>query len=197
MTPAFTSPAADALWTEVSPSVDRVIDTHCRDRFTRTAWKCRAWHGAGVGIGPHVRPRRGRCGVERRYSREYVPGYRKVPGVMNARRYRVLEGTSLVTAWLRVARRPCPKARSGRSRHTLLAQFAAHAAGHDACTGFFRVYVRVNPKSRGCARCPFCKSRASCLGAACAFHQKGTVSRGEQVTPNGARAGQRNGPDRT
>ena len=28
------------------------------------------------------------------YSREYVPGYRKVPGVIYARRYRVLEGTS-------------------------------------------------------------------------------------------------------
>src|SRR5260370_24194499 len=28
------------------------------------------------------------------YSRAYVPGYRKVPGVIYARRYRVLEGTS-------------------------------------------------------------------------------------------------------
>jgi hypothetical protein len=28
------------------------------------------------------------------YSGEYVPGYRKVPGVIYARRYRVLEGTS-------------------------------------------------------------------------------------------------------
>jgi hypothetical protein len=28
------------------------------------------------------------------YSREYVPGYRKVPGVIYARHYRVLEGTS-------------------------------------------------------------------------------------------------------
>jgi hypothetical protein len=27
------------------------------------------------------------------YSGEYVPGYRKVPGVIYARRYRVLEGT--------------------------------------------------------------------------------------------------------
>jgi hypothetical protein len=28
------------------------------------------------------------------YSGEYVPGYRKVPGVIYARRYRVLKGTS-------------------------------------------------------------------------------------------------------
>src|SRR6202035_6003274 len=28
------------------------------------------------------------------YSGEYVPGYRKVPGVIYARRYRALEGTS-------------------------------------------------------------------------------------------------------
>jgi hypothetical protein len=42
------------------------------------------------------------------YSGEYVPGYRKVPGVIYARRYRVLEGTS-----------GCPKARSGRSNSNI------------------------------------------------------------------------------
>ena len=49
------------------------------------------------------------------YSGEYVPGYRKVPGVIYARRYRVLgvpvatvRSTNLPVRW-------CPKARSGRS----------------------------------------------------------------------------------
>jgi len=31
------------------------------------------------------------------YSGEYIPGYRKVPGVIYARRYRVHEGTSRYT----------------------------------------------------------------------------------------------------
>ena len=73
------------------------------------------------------------------YSGEYVPGYRKVPGVICARRYRVLEGASGYSTVYEFAS-------TGRARKsgvegataTFLAQFAAHATGHDACTGFPR-----------------------------------------------------------
>jgi hypothetical protein len=41
---------------------------------------------------------------------------------------------------------------------TFVAQFAAHAAGHDACTGFCRGVRTGESLSPGFARCPFCKS---------------------------------------
>ena len=53
------------------------------------------------------------------YSGEYVPGYRKVPGVIYARRYRVLEGTSGYSTVTNLPVRPCPKARSGRSNSNI------------------------------------------------------------------------------
>ena len=73
------------------------------------------------------------------YSNEYVPGYRKVPGVIYARRYRVHRGYQRLQHRLRIcqygrARKPGVEGPTA----TFLAQFAAHAAGHDACTGFCR-----------------------------------------------------------
>ncbi len=53
------------------------------------------------------------------YSGEYVPGYRKVPGVIYARRYRVVEGTTGYSTVYEFKVRPCPKARSGRSNRNI------------------------------------------------------------------------------
>ena len=82
------------------------------------------------------------------YSGEYVPGYRKVPGVIYARRYRVLE-VPAATARVRICQyRPCRKPGVEGATATFLAQFAAHAAGHDACTGFCRATCGESRKSR-------------------------------------------------
>ena len=43
-------------------------------------------------IGRMSVPESGRCGWNAWYNGEYIPGYRTVPGVIYARRYRVLEG---------------------------------------------------------------------------------------------------------
>ena len=53
-------------------------------------------------------------------------------------------------------------------------------------SAMIRHSTRLVGLRRSLARCPFCKSRASCLGAACAFHQKGAVSRGEQTARQSA-----------
>ncbi len=55
------------------------------------------------------------------YSGEYVPGYRKVPGVIYARRYRVLEGTSGNSTVYEFAKDtpPCQRARNGRSNSNI------------------------------------------------------------------------------
>ena len=88
------------------------------------------------------------------YSGEYVPGYRKVPGVIYARRYRVLEGTSGYSTVYEFAstggaRKPGVEGATAK----FLAQFAAHAAGHDACTGVCRgVRTGESLKSTACSR---------------------------------------------
>ena len=67
------------------------------------------------------------------YSGEYVPGYRKVPGVIYARRYRVLEGTSGYGTVYEFASTAVPESPEWKQQQaTFVAQFPAHAPGHDA-----------------------------------------------------------------
>ena len=53
------------------------------------------------------------------YSGEYVPGYRKVPGVIYARRYRVVEGSTGYSTVYEFESTAVPKARSGRSNRNI------------------------------------------------------------------------------
>ena len=77
--------------------------------------------------------------MERLVQWEYVPGYRKVPGVIYARRYRVLEGSSGYGTVYEFASTGCARKPGVEgATATFFAQFAAHAAGHDARTEFPR-----------------------------------------------------------
>src|SRR5262249_44009374 len=80
------------------------------------------------------------------YNGEYVPGYRKVPGVIYARRYRVLEGTSAYTTVYEFASAGVPESdewkhqnlhSSPRSPQRLAAM--THAAGSAG------VLTRIDP----------------------------------------------------
>jgi hypothetical protein len=80
------------------------------------------------------------------YSREYVPGYRKVPGVIYARRYRVLEGTSGYSTVYEFASTAVPESPEWKEQqqHSSpnsppMRQAMTHAPGSAG------VYVRVNP----------------------------------------------------
>ena len=53
------------------------------------------------------------------YNNEYIPGYRKVPGVIYARRYRVHEGTSGYTTVYGFASMSSLTARRGRSNSSI------------------------------------------------------------------------------
>ncbi len=96
-TPAFTNRPRTPWGQKVSPSIigknlTRIVGEQIYPEGMEMPERGIA---AGGRDWPHVRPCRGRCGVERLGpGREYVPGYRKVPGVIYARRYRVLEGAS-------------------------------------------------------------------------------------------------------
>jgi len=80
------------------------------------------------------------------YSREYVPGYRKVPGVIYARRYRVLEGTSGYSTVYEFASTAVPESPEWKEQQQhsspnspRMRQAMTHAPGSAG------VYVRVNP----------------------------------------------------
>src|SRR5712692_1554502 len=80
------------------------------------------------------------------YSGEYVPGYRKVPGVIYARRYRVLEGTSGYSTVYEFTSTAVPESPEWKeqqqhsSPHSpRMRQAMTHAPGSAG------VYVRVNP----------------------------------------------------
>src|SRR5215470_1916867 len=80
------------------------------------------------------------------YSREYVPGYRKVPGVIYARRYRVLEGTSSYSTVYEFASTAVPESPEWKEQQQhsspnspRMRQAMTHAPGSAG------VYVRVNP----------------------------------------------------
>src|SRR5438477_3803349 len=80
------------------------------------------------------------------YSGEYVPGYRKVPGVIYARRYRVFEGTSGYSTVYEFASTAVPESPEWKEQQQhsspnspRMRQAMTHAPGSAG------VYVRVNP----------------------------------------------------
>src|SRR5215470_8962183 len=80
------------------------------------------------------------------YSGEYVPGYRKVPGVIYARRYRVLEGTTGYSTVYEFASTAVPESPEWKEQQQhsspnspRMRQAMTHAPGSAG------VYVRVNP----------------------------------------------------
>jgi hypothetical protein len=80
------------------------------------------------------------------YSNEYVPGYRKVPGVIYARRYRVLEGTSGYSTVYEFESTAVPESPEWKEQQQhsspnspRMRQAMTHAPGSPG------VYVRVNP----------------------------------------------------
>jgi hypothetical protein len=80
------------------------------------------------------------------YSGEYVPGYRKVPGVIYARRYRVLEGTSGYSTVYEFASTAVPESPEWKEQQQhsspnspRMRQAMTHASGSPG------VYVRVTP----------------------------------------------------
>jgi len=80
------------------------------------------------------------------YSGEYVPGYRKVPGVIYARRYRVMEGTSGYSTVYEFASTAVPESPEWKEQQQhsspnspRMRQAMTHAPGSAG------VYVRVNP----------------------------------------------------
>src|ERR1700722_3579588 len=133
--------AADAVGTESLDVRDREeFDTHCRGTdLSGRRGNAGAWYGTGVADWPHVRPRRGRCGVERlvqwgicarlpKGGGSYLP-----PPLSGSRGYQRLQHGLRICQHGR-ARKPGVEGATA----TFLAQFAAHAAGHDTCTGFRR-----------------------------------------------------------
>jgi Domain of unknown function (DUF4286) len=80
------------------------------------------------------------------YSGEYVPGYRKVPGVIYARRYRVIEGTSGYSTVYEFASTAVPESPEWKEQQQhsspnspRMRQAMTHAPGSAG------VYVRVDP----------------------------------------------------
>ena len=79
------------------------------------------------------------------YSGEYVPGYRKVPGVICARRYRVIEGTVGYSTVYEFASTAVPESAEWKEQQEhsspnspRMRQAMTHAPGSAG------VYVRVN-----------------------------------------------------
>ena len=80
------------------------------------------------------------------YSNEYIPGYRKVPGVIYARRYRVLEGTSGYSTVYEFTSTAVPESPEWKEQQqhsspnsSRMRQAMTHAPGSAG------VYVRVHP----------------------------------------------------
>jgi hypothetical protein len=80
------------------------------------------------------------------YNGEYIPGYRKVPGVIYARRYRVHEGASKYTTVYEFASTAVPESaewkhqnRHSSPRSPRMRQAMTHAPGSPG------VYTRMNP----------------------------------------------------
>src|SRR5580658_8977537 len=134
-------PAEDTVGTESLAVRDwEEFDTHCRGTdLPGRHGNAGAWHGARVADWPHVRPRRGRCGVERLVQWGVCArlpqgaGSDLRPPLSGPRGYQRLQHGLRICQYGR-ARKP---GMAGATA-TFLAQFAAHAAGHDACTGFCR-----------------------------------------------------------
>src|SRR5438445_6335169 len=133
--------AADAVGTEsLAVRNWEEFDTHCRGTdLPGRLGIAGAWHGAGVADWPHVRPRRGRCGVERLVQWGICARLPQGAGsnlrssLSGPRGYQRLQHGLRICQYGR-ARKPGVEGATA----TFLAQFAAHAAGNDACTGFCR-----------------------------------------------------------
>src|SRR4249920_1430757 len=132
-------PAADAVGTE-SLAVHNweEFDTHCRGTdLPGRGGNAGAWHGAGIADWPHVRPRRDRGGVERLVQRGICArlpqgaGSDLRPPLSGSRGYQRLQHGLRICQYGRARKSGVEGATA-----TFFAQFAAHAAGHDACTGF-------------------------------------------------------------
>jgi len=68
------------------------------------------------------------------YNGEYIPGYRKAPEVIYARRYRVYEGASKYTTVYEFASTAAPESAEWKhQKSAFLTAFPTHAAGDDAC----------------------------------------------------------------
>ncbi len=66
------------------------------------------------------------------YNGEYIPGYRKVPGVIHARRFRVVEGDTRYATRLRIrGREGVGDGRLERPARGIVAAFRTDAGGHD------------------------------------------------------------------
>ena len=73
------------------------------------------------------------------YSGEYVPGYRKVPGVIYARRYRVIDGSTGYATVYEFENENVPETDAWHDqRQNSSPELGAHAAGHDARRGLAR-----------------------------------------------------------
>jgi hypothetical protein len=80
------------------------------------------------------------------YNGEYIPGYRKVPGVIYARRYRVHEGASKYTTVYEFANTAVPESAEWKHqnqhsspRSPRMRQAMTHAPGSPG------VYIRIDP----------------------------------------------------
>ena len=89
------------------------------------------------------------------YNNEYIPGYRKVPGVIYARRYRVHEGTSGYTTVYEFASTAVPESAEWKeqqqhsSPHSpRMRQAMTHAPGSAG------VYTRIDPSKAPRGRAP-------------------------------------------
>src|SRR5580693_4582479 len=140
-------PAADAVGTESLAVRDwEEFDTHCRGTdLPGRHGNAGAWHGAGVADCRMSVPAEVDAEWNAWYSREYVPGYRKVPGVIYARRYRVLEGTSGYSTVYEFASTAVPESPEWKQQQQhsspnspRMRQAMTHAPGSAG------VYVRVN-----------------------------------------------------
>src|SRR5258708_341058 len=101
-------PAADAVGTEsLAVRNWEEFDTHCRGTdLPGRLGNAGAWHGAGVADWPHVRPRRGRCGVERLV--QWGIRARRRQGARSNLRSSTSPGV-LLTGGVMMMRKPCSR----------------------------------------------------------------------------------------
>src|SRR5258708_4025647 len=93
-------------------------------------------HGAGVADGPHVRPRRGRCGVERLVQWGICARLPQGAGSDLRSSLSGARGYQRLQHGLRICQYGCArKPGVGRPTATFLAQFAAYPAAHTPCPG--------------------------------------------------------------
>ena len=100
------------------------------------------------------------------YSNEYVPGYRKVPGVIYARRYRVLEGTSGYSTVYEFASTAVPESPEWKEQQEhsspnspRMRQAMTHAPDSPGCT-YGESLICPRRRSEPLLRCVVRKARA-------------------------------------